>query len=108
MIRRPPRSTLFPYTTLFRSVEHLVAVPAAHRGQSFGERHALPAVGADPVLGHAGKPGRVLGTRYDGPAVRRSADDIEQRPRDVHGFAADVQHGLTRPQLPHLVPRATA
>src|SRR2546428_4029340 len=22
MIRRPPRSTLFPYTTLFRSVEH--------------------------------------------------------------------------------------
>src|SRR3712207_8764377 len=23
MIRRPPRSTLFPYTTLFRSPEHL-------------------------------------------------------------------------------------
>src|SRR2546430_6894484 len=23
MIRRPPRSTLFPYTTLFRSVEHV-------------------------------------------------------------------------------------
>src|SRR2546421_9655638 len=29
MIRRPPRSTLFPYTTLFRSVEHL-AVGAQH------------------------------------------------------------------------------
>src|SRR5438874_6293466 len=27
MIRRPPRSTLFPYTTLFRSVAILVAVP---------------------------------------------------------------------------------
>src|SRR3989449_1646927 len=26
MIRRPPRSTLFPYTTLFRSLEKLVAV----------------------------------------------------------------------------------
>src|SRR5260370_5322202 len=26
MIRRPPRSTLFPYTTLFRSVSHAVAV----------------------------------------------------------------------------------
>src|SRR5260370_26217946 len=25
MIRRPPRSTLFPYTTLFRSLESLVA-----------------------------------------------------------------------------------
>src|SRR2546430_8978295 len=24
MIRRPPRSTLFPYTTLFRSLPHLV------------------------------------------------------------------------------------
>src|SRR2546426_6784147 len=40
MIRRPPRSTLFPYTTLFRSrpVERRVA--AAH------EQHALP--GEDP------------------------------------------------------------
>src|SRR3712207_7798007 len=29
MIRRPPRSTLFPYTTLFRSIrmEHAVDVP---------------------------------------------------------------------------------
>src|SRR5256885_10888181 len=25
MIRRPPRSTLFPYTTLFRSTRHLIA-----------------------------------------------------------------------------------
>src|SRR2546430_7294987 len=25
MIRRPPRSTLFPYTTLFRSLETLIA-----------------------------------------------------------------------------------
>src|SRR2546422_7071541 len=30
MIRRPPRSTLFPYTTLFRSESHPV-VPVAHR-----------------------------------------------------------------------------
>src|SRR3712207_7042702 len=26
MIRRPPRSTLFPYTTLFRSVPHVNAI----------------------------------------------------------------------------------
>src|SRR5256885_12293162 len=25
MIRRPPRSTLFPYTTLFRSIKHAAA-----------------------------------------------------------------------------------
>src|SRR5258706_11472782 len=28
MIRRPPRSTLFPYTTLFRSIEHGFAADA--------------------------------------------------------------------------------
>src|SRR5260370_30137309 len=27
MIRRPPRSTLFPYTTLFRSEDHHLEVP---------------------------------------------------------------------------------
>src|SRR2546430_12785254 len=30
MIRRPPRSTLFPYTTLFRSVRHHLV----HRGEA--------------------------------------------------------------------------
>src|SRR3712207_6593871 len=32
MIRRPPRSTLFPYTTLFRSLRVLVATDIAARG----------------------------------------------------------------------------
>src|SRR5207244_12591769 len=31
MLRRPPRSTLFPYTTLFRSARPQQRVPAAHR-----------------------------------------------------------------------------
>src|SRR2546430_10840243 len=38
MIRRPPRSTLFPYTTLFRSVEEVLrGVPllAGDRGQQW-------------------------------------------------------------------------
>src|SRR2546427_9703445 len=30
MIRRPPRSTLFPYTTLFRSLVHLSVSPDVH------------------------------------------------------------------------------
>src|SRR3712207_6903487 len=30
MIRRPPRSTLFPYTTLFRSLQLSAAVPDRH------------------------------------------------------------------------------
>src|SRR4029077_8375133 len=32
MIRRPPRSTLFPYTTLFRSDVHRAAAPLAGSG----------------------------------------------------------------------------
>src|SRR2546422_8049036 len=31
MIRRPPRSTLFPYTTLFRSLASLIALAGCHR-----------------------------------------------------------------------------
>src|SRR3712207_7205807 len=34
MIRRPPRSTLFPYTTLFRSAH-------AHRGSEEGDLHLI-------------------------------------------------------------------
>src|SRR2546425_5301443 len=36
MIRRPPRSTLFPYTTLFRSVQ----LRAHHRSRGHPEREA--------------------------------------------------------------------
>src|SRR3712207_8498118 len=32
MIRRPPRSTLFPYTTLFRSGSEAVEVVVSHAG----------------------------------------------------------------------------
>src|SRR3712207_7882691 len=45
MIRRPPRSTLFPYTTLFRSV---VAQVGAAGGPA---RHALAAVDQEVVDG---------------------------------------------------------
>src|SRR3712207_8530572 len=39
MIRRPPRSTLFPYTTLFRSVAGVVAaLEADHRIRLLGEQ----------------------------------------------------------------------
>src|SRR5205807_7384747 len=37
MIRRPPRSTLFPYTTLFRSV-HLAGARRAHRHRRAEQR----------------------------------------------------------------------
>src|SRR5438034_11092337 len=42
MIRRPPRSTLFPYTTLFRSREHALALDFDHAGAAVAVRaHAF-------------------------------------------------------------------
>src|SRR5256884_9620949 len=56
MIRRPPRSTLFPYTTLFRSVQsaalhpHLPTTPPATRTK--GQEREVP-----PLVEGACNPG---------------------------------------------------
>src|SRR3712207_7995030 len=51
MIRRPPRSTLFPYTTLFRSSSHGVgrsgADPEGGLGSDEGERLVEAEAGAE-------------------------------------------------------------
>src|SRR5258707_2780371 len=59
MIRRPPRSTLFPYTTLFRS---LVVHPV--------ERLLLPLVRAGRPVHGLGRPQRVVGELDGGRALR--------------------------------------
>src|SRR3712207_7379839 len=57
MIRRPPRSTLFPYTTLFRSTNHKVGSPCAtgRRGgscrRSAARREQTPSVTPSPGTG---------------------------------------------------------
>src|SRR3712207_6874959 len=61
MIRRPPRSTLFPYTTLFRS-EPFEPLPGGVEFLPFGDTAALEAAMADdvaalvlePIQGEAG------------------------------------------------------
>src|SRR3989441_13327243 len=67
MIRRPPRSTLFPYTTLFRSLAESEAdvvreaeVVARHQEDAVLRPHLLPQLErADPlaVPGEADRPG---------------------------------------------------
>src|SRR3712207_7967896 len=61
MIRRPPRSTLFPYTTLFRSQL------ALRRGAAPLPRHRGPARGAHPA---AVRRGHVQPGHRDRAAVR--------------------------------------
>src|SRR2546425_10238094 len=41
MIRRPPRSTLFPYTTLFRSLDRQLPRVGAGRNRAQGESHCF-------------------------------------------------------------------
>ena len=59
MIRRPPRSTLFPYTTLFRSPTWIVALQAV--GGAAGNIICVHnVVAASAVAGLIGKEGAVI------------------------------------------------
>src|SRR2546427_2128795 len=59
MIRRPPRSTLFPYTTLFRSgvAAFLRGQPGDDRCDLAGLAQALDGDGAHDLLQHVGTDG---------------------------------------------------
>src|SRR2546426_11878923 len=70
MIRRPPRSTLFPYTTLFRSER------APLRGDTGATASHRDAPG--------GEPGHELDPRADGGPTPDDAGD-GARPRRRHG-----------------------
>src|SRR3712207_6960645 len=79
MIRRPPRSTLFPYTTLFRSGRGIGAIPGArvpYRGLDEWTRLTILAGGGVLVAGAA-----LLGfwARRGGSGLRlRSEEDTSQ------------------------------
>src|SRR2546430_10417992 len=89
MIRRPPRSTLFPYTTLFRSLIGDLPGQAhiARRDPRGGAAHERPA----PVRGGSrdvGNPGRggageEIGGRFrrarkhQRPMVQRAPEDLQ-------------------------------
>src|SRR5687768_18174810 len=67
MLRRPPRSTLFPYTTLFRSVADDVVAHLAERVLGVHPRFAL---------GHAEAGGHLGHHRSGGQSVEELVDDL--------------------------------
>src|SRR3712207_8682944 len=54
MIRRPPRSTLFPYTTLFRSENRPVEVSFEEADEAVGLRKASSREGTPRIVSIAG------------------------------------------------------
>src|SRR2546426_12776370 len=115
MIRRPPRSTLFPYTTLFRS-EASFQLEAEHRAET---RHLLP---SERVLGEGGQAGvmddadggplglqelgeslgaRALGLHPEGERLESPPDEErlegpERRPQHLVREPDAVEQGLLR------------
>src|SRR3989454_2547787 len=91
MIRRPPRSTLFPYTTLFRSHEPVatrdVVLPAAP-----GDRVAVT---HEEAVAEVVRGGRV---RYAGRAVEEPERHLAAAVRDVEEEAAVSARGVRRSQ----------
>src|SRR5256885_9216572 len=81
MIRRPPRSTLFPYTTLFRSGQAVAEQTDANRGSRdlWFRCHARRRRRARDRVHHAGglprvfAPPRTTGPRWPDPSVPQGA-----------------------------------
>src|SRR2546426_1596508 len=106
MIRRPPRSTLFPYTTLFRS---LALLPDIHAGGSVRQLDDDTAFAAAPApeidvlqrmleVGSAFGEARRAGCRLRRPYRRCEGDQqvAAVDPGFIRNHVAQVEH-QTRP-----------
>src|SRR3712207_9558409 len=78
MIRRPPRSTLFPYTTLFRSLAAMAAEQA--------RRRKLAQLMADHVLGDKHRDMAAAVMNGDGVAHHLREDRRVARPGAQHAL----------------------
>src|SRR3712207_8079140 len=88
MIRRPPRSTLFPYTTLFRSdkEQNKNAGPERAGGKQQGqaakpEQHAQAFVGpaVRGVMNQAGKPDQQQDARPERTRSEEHTSELQSR-----------------------------
>src|SRR3712207_528013 len=74
MIRRPPRSTLFPYTTLFRSERGCAPVRVAQVAQRLGP---MRGIALQQLVDPARAQGRDLGHLALAVALGEQPDDLE-------------------------------
>src|SRR5256885_17266800 len=83
MIRRPPRSTLFPYTTLFRSVHEPRGLQPGGRREG-DQRAALAGLDLLDVQGAGG--------HADADYVEQAPRGLRQRAEAIDELGADVLH----------------
>src|SRR3989442_9999820 len=99
MIRRPPRSTLFPYTTLFRSLGllplHALLAPQAGRG--CGARRRADR-GARQLRGRAGRSEEHTSELQSRPhLVCRLLLEKKKKENDQSGHESSTPSRLTQP-----------
>src|SRR2546421_10886878 len=106
MIRRPPRSTLFPYTTLFRSERHLAAVLELPAVDVERIRKRKFTVALDAVGGAGGPVMRALLERLgcEVAGINLETDgrfprSPEPVPENLGGLSALLTRGGARPGL---------
>src|SRR2546427_4694995 len=73
MIRRPPRSTLFPYTTLFRSAQVLAADLRAREARAVEELHR------DAVLGEQDRRRGARGPRANNDRSEEHTSELQSQ-----------------------------
>src|SRR3712207_8868260 len=77
MIRRPPRSTLFPYTTLFRSLDDRQAVGGLESGAVAGHRRHLVVAAQRLSDGEAAE--APPGAEHDDPRSEEHTSELQSR-----------------------------
>src|SRR5205823_7950779 len=96
MIRRPPISTLFPYTTLFRSVSEIMRqmlTQAQTAGQYFTNdqiKEMTRKVSAEVDLVHQ----QTQNQRYGSSHIGATAKDISNVVTDAASGVVDIFHGI--------------
>src|SRR3989442_4521939 len=99
MIRRPPRSTLFPYTTLFRSHAELVVVPAAGwRRGAYYDAIGLPWVKPSPNMPDLESALHYPGTCLDRKSTRLNSSHVRI---SYAVFCLEKKKHKTSPRLTH-------
>src|SRR3712207_9487803 len=102
MIRRPPRSTLFPYTTLFRSIQDGAGEPTLHRTRYLLEvlRRHRPDRGPDAGGGkgprRAARADRARGgdRERDRPAAQRGAAHLDRKSTRLNSSHANISYAV--------------